>query len=124
MSFTNDFPYTDFHEINLDWILNKIKDLTNNFVELKKQNENLSSDFDILQKNFDELVVYVESRFTDENIRKIIEKYLSTMIFIEISKNGYIIYNIPEQWSDIIFNTNGVDYFLEDVNFGTLILSY
>lgn len=124
MSFTNDFPYTDFHEINLDWILNKIKDLTNNFVELKKQNENLSSDFDILQKNFDELGVYVESRFTDENIRKIIEKYLSTMIFIEISKNGYIIYNIPEQWSDIIFNTNGVDYFLEDVNFGTLILSY
>lgn len=124
MSFTNDFPYTDFHEINLDWILNKIKDLTNNFVELKKQNENLSSDFDILQKKFGELSVYVESRFTDENIRKIIEKYLSTMIFIEISKNGYIIYNIPEQWSDIIFNTNGVDYFLEDVNFGTLILSY
>ena len=26
MSFTNDFPYTDFHEINLDWILNKIKE--------------------------------------------------------------------------------------------------
>lgn len=124
MSFTNDFPYTDFHELNLDWVLNKIKDLTNNFVELKKQNENLSSDFDILQKNFDELRVYVESQFTDENIRKIIEKYLSTMIFIEISKNGYIIYNIPEQWSDIIFNTNGIDYFLEDVNFGTLILSY
>lgn len=124
MSFTNDFPYTDFHELNLDWVLNKIKDLTNNFVELKKQNENLSSDFDILQKNFDELRVYVESQFTDENIRKIIEKYLSTMIFIEISKNGYIIYNIPEQWSDIIFNTNGIDYFLEDINFGTLILSY
>lgn len=26
MSFTNDFPYTDFHELNLDWILNKIKE--------------------------------------------------------------------------------------------------
>lgn len=26
MGFTNDFPYTDFHEINLDWILNKIKE--------------------------------------------------------------------------------------------------
>ena len=26
-NFTNQFPYTDFHELNLDWILNKMKEL-------------------------------------------------------------------------------------------------
>lgn len=27
--FTNQFPYTDFHELNLDWIINKMKELEN-----------------------------------------------------------------------------------------------
>ena len=28
-NFINQFPYTDFHELNLDWILNKMKELEN-----------------------------------------------------------------------------------------------
>ena len=28
-NFTNQFPYTDFHELNLDWIINKMKELEN-----------------------------------------------------------------------------------------------
>lgn len=27
--FINQFPYTDFHELNLDWIINKMKELEN-----------------------------------------------------------------------------------------------
>lgn len=28
-NFINQFPYTDFHELNLDWIINKMKELEN-----------------------------------------------------------------------------------------------
>ena len=50
MSFTNDFPYTDFHEINLDWILNKIKEFQNRIdsfedTVLKKFQEKVSTSF-------------------------------------------------------------------------------
>lgn len=35
--FENNFPYTDFHELNLDWIITKLKKFENDFyVNLSK----------------------------------------------------------------------------------------
>lgn len=34
----NQFPYSDFHEMNLDWIIDKIKELANSFEEFKVLN--------------------------------------------------------------------------------------
>lgn len=125
MSFINEFPYTDFHELNLDWIIKNVKEITREFIELKKQNDNVLSDFEILKNNFDELKNYVLSAFTDDNIRKIIISYIATMIFVEISDSGYIIYNIPETWSDIAFNTTELDIKVESQKeYGHLVLSY
>ena len=31
------------------------------------------------------------------------------MIYVWISDAGYIIYNVPESWDDITFNTTGLD---------------
>ena len=62
--------------------------------------------------------------FDSAAVKKIIEKYLATMIFVEISDAGYIIYNIPERWDEIIFNTQGVDIDIENTEYGRLILSY
>lgn len=62
--------------------------------------------------------------FGSVEVKKLIEKYLATMIFVEISDAGYIIYNIPERWDEIVFNTQGVDIDIEDTEYGRLILSY
>ena len=39
MSFINQFPYSDFHELNLDWIIRKCKELTDQMEEFKAVNE-------------------------------------------------------------------------------------
>lgn len=55
---------------------------------------------------------------------KIIREHLATMIFVEISTTGYIIYTIPDTWDEITFNTTGLDISVSDYGYGHLVLSY
>ena len=58
-------------------------------------------------------------------IKELIEDYIATMIFVEINDAGYIVYNIPESWKDITFNTTQLDIFLAlQPDYGHLVLSY
>lgn len=46
--FIDNYPYTDFHELNLDWILKKIKELTQEMINFEAANKiNLGGVFDI-----------------------------------------------------------------------------
>ena len=47
--FINEYPYTDFHELNLDWVLTKIKKLED------KYDNTLTA----------ELKAFIESKFND-----------------------------------------------------------
>lgn len=60
--------------------------------------------------------------FDTSYAEEIIKKYIATMIFIEISDAGYIIYYIPESWSDIDFKTTGIDIEIEGTDYGRLSL--
>lgn len=63
--------------------------------------------------------------FDTSYAEEIIRDHLATMIFVEINDSGYIVYNIPEQWSDITFNTTGLDIILPlQPEYGHLVLSY
>lgn len=62
--------------------------------------------------------------FDTSYAEEIIKKYIATMIFIEISDAGYIIYYIPESWSDIDFKTTGIDIEIEGTDYGRLVLNY
>lgn len=64
------------------------------------------------------------NNFDTSYAEEIIAKYLATMIFVEISDSGYIVYYIPESWDDITFNTTGLDIAIPDTEYGRLVLSY
>ena len=71
MSFTNDFPYTDFHEINLDWILNKIKEFQERIdsfedTVLKKANAYTDSEILKLSQKISEEFVNFTKEITDK----------------------------------------------------------
>ena len=63
--------------------------------------------------------------FDTSYAEQIIKDYLATMIFVEITDAGYIVYNIPQSWHDIEFNTTGLDIELDlQPEYGHLVLSY
>ena len=101
-------------------VLCKVVQYINQLIEQDKvfagEIEQLQKDLSVVQKwinNFD--TSYAED---------IIKKYLATMIFLEISDSGYIVYYIPETWKDIIFNTTGLDINVNGYDYGRLVLSY
>ena len=90
-------------------IIGNEKELSDEFLELKKEVEKVQEMLD----NFDTVV-----------IERIVREYLATMIFVEISDAGYFIYYIPDSWDNIQFETSGLDVELPDVEYGRLIISY
>lgn len=111
--YTDDISYYEIQQKIASYI-NSLIDDTNNVVS---EVEELKKELAIVQTWID--------TFNTSFIEQEIKKYISTMIFVEINQNGYIVYNIPENWSDIEFNTTGADISLElQPEYGHLVLSY
>lgn len=101
-------------------VLCKVVDYINKLIEQDKvfgsEIEKLKQEISVVQnwiKNFD--TSYAE---------EIIKQYIATMIFVEISDSGYIIYYIPSSWKDIVFNTTQLDIEISGYDYGRLVLSY
>jgi len=102
-------------------ILCKIVDYINKLIE---QDKIFADEISKLQEDLKEIQNYIDN-FDTSFAEQIIKNYLATMIFVEISNSGYIVYYIPESWKEITFNTTGLDIELDlQPNFGHLVLSY
>ena len=101
-------------------ILCKVVDYINNMIENQKEFSDelaeLKSELGVVQKWI--------ADFGTSYAEEIIKKYLATMIFVEISDAGYIIYYIPESWKDIKFETTGLDVDITGTEYGRLVLNY
>lgn len=101
-------------------VLCKVVEYINNLIEQDKifgdEINAIKSDIDTIQKWID--------NFDTSYAEKIIADSIATMIFVEISDAGYIMYYIPESWNEIVFNTTGIDIMIPDTDYGRLVLSY
>lgn len=102
-------------------VLEKVVEYLNNMI---KDFNGMTDGFKELQKELAEVQKWIHD-FDPCFLKKWVEEFISTMIFVEISDAGYIVYYIPETWKDITFNTTGLDIILKDYpEYGRLVLSY
>ena len=92
--------------------------------ELIEQDKIFGDELTNLLKELEKVKEWINN-FDTSFIKELIKKYIATMILVEISDSGYIVYNIPESWKDIVFNTTGLDIKLDlQPEYDHLVLSH
>lgn len=71
--FRHDYPYTDFHELNLDWFLTKFKELASEWASFQDE-------FNDVKDQIDDLREYVEDYFEGLNVQEYIDAALAEML--------------------------------------------
>ena len=129
--FNNEYPYTDFHELNLSWVILKVKELLDKMQNMEEWREDYQETVDNLKKFYDDLVA---GRYPPEFVQHLsdwisqhgvdIIMKLIKMVFFAITDDGYFVAYLPDSWDDISFGTTGLDDFPAGVDYGHLTLFY
>jgi hypothetical protein len=120
------FPYTNYHDLNLDWILQKIKDAlanvdTNNakVKELDTKVTDMQSEIDVVNTaiklinteldNIEKgqyVQLYLNSliNWIDSNIQQLVSNIVKYVAF-GIDDSGYFYADIPTTWNFLQFDT-------------------
>ena len=131
VGFLNLYPYTDFHEMNLDWCINTVKTLIKAVSDIDGWIENHEEEYKqlkdlydaVMSGNFPDPIKQAFSSWMQQNALDIIGQ-MATTVFFGLTDSGYFVAYIPEGWDDVTFNTSGLDTADPGVGYGHLILSY
>lgn len=117
----DNLPYTNFHEINLGWLINVVKDLAAKYDDLDIDGiigeleaaingntaaiASLNARFSALE-NGAYIANYIPalSAWIDENLQEVIAR-AAKFVFFGLTDDGYFYVEIPESWEEIIFST-------------------
>ena len=130
VGFINKFPYTDFHELNLDWCIRTIKALFESVKDIdgwiethEDEYKQLKELYDaVMSGNFPDPIKQAFANWMQQNAIDLVGQLVKLVTF-GINDEGYFVANIPESWSDILFGTSGLDTIIPGVEYGHLILS-
>lgn len=102
-------------------VLCKMADYLNTTItEVNQNDEDIAS----IKQTISQIQEWIDN-FDTSYVAELVEKYIATMIFVEINDAGYIVYNIPYTWRNITFNTTELDIVVEsEREYGHLVLSY
>lgn len=117
--FNHKYPYTDFHELNLDWFLAEFKKLIDELDALKVRMTNAEADIDTLQAqmtNVMQRITSLESDVTDifEHLDNIDE--VQARILTDLSEQLNRIISIEGDVSNIEINVDNINTSIESLD--------
>lgn len=121
MAIFNEFPQTNFHELNLDWVVAELKNLKDQYEDLDI--DGTLSDIQQAIAGNTEAIASLNTRFTylenggyinnyvvqlrnwiNENMVDLIQESVRFVQF-GINNDGYFYADVPENWDNLQFST-------------------
>lgn len=125
----SEYPYLNFADFNLDWIIRTVKELLKLMESWKDWKDDVDSDIKTLQEFYNALI---SGNFTPEMLQALntwaanhvpdILQAAVKNVWFGLTDDGYFVAWIPESWSDINFETTGYDVDLAGYDYGHLVL--
>lgn len=130
--FLNGYPYTDFHELNADFLLKNYKKLLESLSKIDTWIETHEKEYEELKAIVDDLnagnlpdAAYDKLKLWLINNYKDIMMELIKFVSFSLSDDGYLVITMPDGWEEIVFNTTGLDIFPPtEPEYGHLTISY
>lgn len=127
----NQYPYINENDLNLDYILKKVKNLLDRVDMLESWRVLHEAEYEQLKQYYDDLVsgnlnpaiIAAINQWCSEHVVDLVGELVHS-VFFGITDAGYFVAYIPESWDDIIFGTSGYDDFPAGIDYGHLTLSY
>lgn len=124
----HEYPYTNFHDLNLNWVIQVLKSaeevVTEKIPEIESAIAALQQADKDINKRIDDVIKEIKTIVDDDTIMKLVIDAISEaikMVFFGLSDDGYFVAYIPNSWSCITFGTI-LD--CESPDYGKLTLSY
>ena len=127
----NQYPYINETDLNLDYVLKKMKTLVDLVESLEawktgeddKVNQLYEWYQSLVDGNLTPEMIAAINKWCSENLIDLVGEMVK-MIFFGINDDGYFVAYIPEGWTDITFGTTGLDDFPAGIDYGHLTLTY
>lgn len=126
-----EFPHTRTYDSDLGWLIKNTHTL-DEAVEIIKQwiidtqptINDLKNILDTIEAgNLPEGMKIGIKKWMEANALNLVGE-LVKMVFFGLTDDGHFIAYIPDSWSDITFNTTGLDISIPDIDYGHLVLTY
>lgn len=127
MALFENVPYTNFQDLNLDYIIKvakyaeKTADSINEWKKAVNDDLDTLNDFmdDIMAGRFPEELENAFVKWSAEHTGDILMKSIK-QVWFGLTDTGYFVAYVPESWRDVSFST--IDNF-DDPNYGHLVLN-
>ena len=129
--FFNKYPYTDYSQLNLDWVLHHFKEFMEEIDSLEQWRVTHEAEYEdlkdlyeqILSGDFPESMIDALNNWLVANGAYIIGEFIK-FVFFGLTDNGYFMAAIPSSWDEIQFGTTGYDEVIPGYDYGHLTLAY
>ncbi len=126
-----EFPHTRTYDSDLGWLIKHVNSYDETIARLDEwiaENEPKLEDMETLYEalisgNLPEGVQRGIEMWCRANMVDLVGE-LVKLVFFGINNDGYFVAYIPDSWSDIVFNTTGLDITIPDIDYGHLVLSF